>query len=91
MDSATVSTDEMVIDETSQAATEHNKKVWDRTLAEAGFEAVVSRAISQFTIVMHTRTLTHEERRQFLTWADDQAAVQQVGEDPDGTIWRVRI
>lgn len=63
--SSTVKPDEVIVDETSQIATEHNKKVFDAKLVENGFEGIVSRAVSQFSIILHTRTLSSEETNEF--------------------------
>lgn len=84
-------TDELLIDETSQRATEHNSKTFGELLSEVGFEGVVLRPLSQFTIALHTRTLGSQERQEFIEWAEDQDAISHAADDQDGSVWLVSI
>lgn len=72
-------------------AIEHNHYTFRRDLDDAGFSRVVSSAVSEFTIILHTRTLNNEQLTEFKAWVADQDSIEPIGEDPDGTIYRVTL
>lgn len=75
----------------SQSAIEQNHGTTREKLAEAGFEGIVSKPLSQFTVMLHTRTLDAGDERRFREWAEEQPHVFFEHEDLDGYIYRWNI
>lgn len=83
--------DDVHVDESRQRGTEHNAKAFAKTLHEAGFPQVVMRPLSEFTIALHTRTLTDQERKEFTAWVASEPAVKHARDDKVGAVYFVNI
>lgn len=80
----------IAVDVTRQSGTEHNRNALAKNLHEDGWPEVVVRAVSEFTVFIHTRTLAPDEREQFREYALGQGWTE-LEDDMVGEIYRVNI
>lgn len=83
--------DDVHVDESRQRGTEHNAKAFGKKLHEADFETVVMRPLSEFTIALHTRTLTASERSAFREWVSAEPSIEHIRGDHAGEVYLVSI
>lgn len=75
----------------TESATQQNHGATRQFLEEAGFEGIVSQPLSQFTVMLHTRTLSKQKQVEFQEWASNQDYITQLDSDHDGHIYRWNI
>lgn len=88
--------DDEDIDTTVVAADEttdmrQNREALKDDLEAEGFGLVRVRALSQFTMVLHTGPLPERKQLAFEQWAREQESFEQLDDDLDGGLWRVNI
>lgn len=73
------------------AAAEHNEARVRLDLNNIGFGRVVVRAVSQFTVFVHTRRMTEGGKERLREHFEDKDHAEHLGSDHDGEIWRLNI